>query len=41
MLEERPYELVRIIVPLLLMLGCRKGGTAGGPVEHVDLERRV
>lgn len=40
-LEECPYEQMRIIVPLLLMLGCRKRELLEARWEHIDLERRV
>ena len=40
-LEECPYEQMRTIVPLLLMLGCRKRELLEARWEHIDLERRV
>jgi integrase len=40
-LEECPYAQMRVIVPLLLMLGCRKRELLEARWEHVDLERRV
>jgi integrase len=40
-LEECPYEQMRFIVPLLLMLGCRKRELLEARWEHIDLERRV
>ena len=40
-LEECPYAQMRVIVPLLLMLGCRKRELLDARWEHVDLERRV
>ncbi|WP_066273218.1 tyrosine-type recombinase/integrase [Hydrogenophaga palleronii] len=40
-LEACPYAQMRVIVPLLLMLGCRKRELLEARWEHVDLERRV
>lgn len=40
-LEECPYAQMRVIVPLLLMLGCRKRELLEARWEHIDLERRV
>lgn len=40
-LDECPYEQMRVIVPLLLMLGCRKRELLEARWEHMDLERRV
>ncbi|QHE86408.1 site-specific integrase [Hydrogenophaga sp. BPS33] len=40
-LEACPYEQMRVIVPLLLMLGCRKRELLEARWEHVDLERRM
>jgi integrase len=40
-LEECPYAQMRVIVPLLLMLGCRKRELLDAQWTHVDLERRV
>ncbi|MGQ2922590.1 MAG: tyrosine-type recombinase/integrase [Hydrogenophaga sp.] len=40
-LEECPYVQMRVIVPLLLMLGCRKRELLEARWEHVDFERRV
>jgi integrase len=40
-LEESPYAQMKVIVPLLLMLGCRKRELLEARWEHVDLERRV
>jgi integrase len=40
-LDECPYEQMRGIVPLLLMLGCRKRELLEARWEHMDLERRT